>query len=264
MTSRLACGFLPRATPYLASLVAVAPIECLSLSWSTRSLRSFDEFALATAGTVLLAAHCAIPVHSSACGDRWVLSGHALRSRPALLNLWTYSDCLASISTFTTPSFGSYARDWQLSHSTAKWLQTSAWLAIRGPSASASSLPARAWSPFARSFALRTLITDWLRSMLSPTIVDFGFVALAVGLNISRFPAVASCFPTTDSSTSKTEFGLAFAEWSARTAAVATWLGMCWRRYFTGRRLSFHGAAAKSGTPPSDWSWCCFVGHCCC
>ena len=57
--------------------------------------------------------------------------------------------------------------------------------------------------------------------MLSPTVVDSGFVALAVGLNISRFPTVASCFPTIDSSTSKTEFGLAVAERSARIAAVA-------------------------------------------
>ena len=56
--------------------------------------------------------------------------------------------------------------------------------------------------------------------MLSPTVVDLRFVALAVGLNISRFPVVASCFPTIDSSTSKTEFGLAIAERSARIAAV--------------------------------------------
>ena len=83
---------------------------------------------------------------------------------------------------------------------------------IRGPSASASSLQAHELSPFARSFAPRRPTVDWLHSMLSPTVVDSGFVALAVGLNISRFPAVASCFPTIDSSTSKTEFGLAIAE----------------------------------------------------
>ena len=48
--------------------------------------------------------------------------------------------------------------------------------------------------------------------MLSLTAVDSEFVALVIGLSISRSPAVASCFPTINSSTSNSEFGLAVAE----------------------------------------------------